>query len=88
MGIGNNFSHLGLSVCLSLVQGEGQTKGGSRILCRRGRQSFEDGPKQTILPKFPKKLHEIEKILGRGGVPGECAGLPPLDPLLQMSYHI
>ena len=52
------------------------SRGGSRIPCRRGRQSSIRGRQATILPKFSKKLHEISKILG-------CrAGAPPLDPPL------
>ena len=47
--------------------------GGSRIPCRRGHQ-------HTILSTFPKKLHEIEKILGRGGM-GMGEGAPD-QPLL------
>ena len=40
--------------------------GGSKISPRRGRQ-------HTILPKFPKKLHEIERIWAPGPPPS-----PPL----------
>ena len=39
---------------------------------RRGRQPSGGGRQHMILPNFVEKLHEIEKILGRGG-----RGRPP-----------
>ena len=44
---------------------------------RKGRQPSEGGPTYDFA-KCSEKLHEIEKILGRGG--GACHGEPPLDP--------
>ena len=50
-------------------------RGGSRIPRRRGRQPSRVGAPTYDFAKFRKKLHEIEKILGRrGGAPGA----PPL----------
>ena len=51
---------------------EYKTRGGSRILRRRGRQPM-------ILSKLSKKLHEIEKILDRWRG-GERRERPPLRP--------
>ena len=49
-------------------------RSGSRIPRRRGRQPSRRGRQPTILPQFSTKLHEIYKIVGRGGegAPG-CA---------------
>ena len=44
-----------------------QSSGGSRISPRRGRQLSRGGRQHTILPNFPKKLHEIERIWTPGG---------------------
>ena len=52
------------------------TRGGSRIPRRRGRQPSGRGRQPTILPNFPQKLHENEKISGRRG--GRVPGAPPL----------
>ena len=49
-------------------------RGGSRIFRRKGCQPSRRGRQHTNLPDFPKKLHEIKKILVRRGAP------PPLDP--------
>ena len=46
---------------------------------RRGHWPSRSGHQHTNLPGFPKKLHEIRKILVRRGV---RAGVPPLDPPL------
>ena len=58
-------------------------RGESRIPRKRGTDPRGGGGgagQNTILPNFPKKkLHEIEKILGRRGA---RAGGPPLDPPL------
>ena len=48
--------------------------GGSRIPHRRGRQPSRGAPTYDFA-KFCEKLHDIEKILGRGGVHAGCA--PP-----------
>ena len=54
-----------------------ETRGGSRIPRRRGRQPCRGVPTYDFA-KFSKKLHEIEKILvHRGATP------PPLDPPLE-----
>ena len=59
-----------------------QSRGGSRIPCRRGRRPSGGAPTYDFV-KFSQKLHEIEKILGpRGARPG---GAPLLDPSLQSS---
>ena len=45
-------------------------RGGSRIPRRRGRQPAKGGGAPTYdFAKFYKKLHEIEEILGRAGIP-------------------
>ena len=45
-------------------------RGGSRIPRRRGRQPSKGGGAPTYdFAKFCKKLHEIEEILGRAGIP-------------------
>ena len=43
-------------------------RGRCRIPRRRGRQPSKRGRQPTILSKISKKLHEIEKFLGRRGV--------------------
>ena len=50
------------------------SRGGSRILCRRGHQPSGGAPTYDFV-KFSEKLHEIKKILGHRGA---CArGVPP-----------
>ena len=56
-----------------------QDRGRSRINHRRGANPLGEGQQHTILPNFPKKLHEIENFLGRRG----CTGGTPWDPPLQ-----
>ena len=64
------------------------TRGGSRIPCRRGRQPSGGGGRAATYDfvKFSKKLHEIEKILDRGGGGGGGVGgarrVHPLNPPL------
>ena len=63
-------------------------RGGSRIPCRRGRQPSRRRRQSTILLKFSKKLHEIEKILGCRGV-GAHLGHPPLNlPLKYIVFYL
>ena len=51
------------------------TRGRSRIPRRRGRQLSSRGHQHTNLANFPKKLHEIKKILVcRGVCAGRCLG--------------
>ena len=57
-------------------------RGGSRIPRRKGRQPARRGRQPMILPKISKKLHEIEKILGRRG---ERALDPPLRLTLSLT---
>ena len=52
------------------------SRGGYRILRRRGLQPSGGGTPTYDFAKFSEKLHEIEKILGCRG------GGPPLDPPL------
>ena len=49
-------------VFLLPIEWKYQDSGGSRIPRRRGRTP-SSGRQHTLLPNFPKKLHEIEKIL-------------------------
>ena len=56
-------------------------RGGCRILRRRGRQSQGGAPTYKFA-RFSQKLHEIKKILVRGGGGGVRAGGTPLDPPL------
>ena len=58
----NRFCHLFVwfLIKIFLLDAKTHARGGSSILRRRGRQ-------RTNLPDFPKKLHEIKKILVRGG---------------------
>ena len=51
---------------------------------RRGRQPFRGVPTYDFA-KFREKLHEIGKILGRGGGAG-CAPLNP--PLIRNSVYV
>ena len=51
------------------------TRGGSRIPRRRGRHPSRRGRQHTNMPDFSQKLHEIKKILVRGG--GARRGCPP-----------
>ena len=44
-------------------------RGGSRIPRRRGHQSSRMGAPTYDFAKISEKLHEIEKIFGRGGRP-------------------
>ena len=53
------------------------TRGGSRIPRKRGRQPSR-GRQHMILLNFPKKLHEIAKILVGGGGGGEAPWAPSL----------
>ena len=55
-------------------------RGGSRIPCRRGCRPSRGGPTYDFV-KFCKKLHEIEKILGRGA---RGRARAPLNPPLLM----
>ena len=50
-------------------------RGGSRILHRRGRQPSREGAPSYDFVKFSEKLHEIEKILDRGGA--RAGSAPP-----------
>ena len=52
-----------------------KSRGGSKIPCRRGADPPGGAPTYDFV-KFSRKLHEIEKILGRRGA-------PPLDPPLK-----
>ena len=53
-----------------------QTRGGSRILRRRGCQPSREGAPTYYFAKFSEKMHEIKKILDRRG--GRAPGAPPL----------
>ena len=50
-------------------------RGGSRIPCKRGRRPSRGTPTYNFV-KFSEKLHEIEKILSRGGGGGGMAPIP------------
>ena len=51
------------------------SRGGSRIPRRRGRQPSRRGAPAYKFARFSEKLHEIKKILVRGG---RTPGAPPL----------
>ena len=53
--------------CLYALELLLQVSGGSRISPRWECQLFGGGRQHTILPNFPKKLHEIERIWTEGG---------------------
>ena len=59
------------------------SRGGSRIPCRRGCWPSRGAPTYNFV-KFPKKLHEIEKILGCRGV---HAGSSPLGSTTAQSRY-
>ena len=44
---------------------------------------YSRGRQHTILPKFSKNLHEIEKFVRPCGEGGAAQGVPPLDPPLE-----
>ena len=52
-----------------------QSRGGSRIPRRRGRQPSRRGRQHMILTKISKKPHQLEKILAHRG--GHIPGVPP-----------
>ena len=60
----------------SLIRPASSGRGGSRIPHRRGHQPSRGGAPTYDFAKISEKLHEIEKILGRGG-----GGHMPLTPL-------